>query len=103
MRKTVNDLDRFARIDVRFHQVIGKATGNVLFEIFGRALRGSYESSIRTGLRSRSTLAEIEKVVDTHQAIAEAIETRQRSRARKAMSLHFEEAKQALHATSQVG
>jgi len=96
MRKTVNDLDRFARIDVRFHQVIGNATGNVLFEIFGRALRGSYESSIRTGLRSRSTLAQIEKVVDTHHAIAEAIEAQQPSRARKMMALHFEEAKEAL-------
>src|SRR3989442_7761311 len=58
MRKTVNDQDRFTRIDVRFHQVIGNATGNPLFEIFSRALRGSYESSIRTGLRSRSTPAQ---------------------------------------------
>ena len=98
MRKTVNDLDRFARIDVRFHQVIGNATGNVLFEIFGKALRGSYESSVRTGLRSRSTLAQIEKVVDTHHAIAEAIEAQQPSRARKVMALHFEEAKEALRA-----
>ena len=93
MRQTVNDLDRFARIDVRFHQVIGNATGNVLFEIFGRALRGSYESSIRTGLRSRSTLAQIEKIVETHEAIAEAIEAQQSSRARKAMALHFAEAR----------
>src|SRR6266705_6139604 len=37
MRKTVNDHDRFARIDVRFHQLIGKATGNALFEIFTQA------------------------------------------------------------------
>ena len=98
MRKTVNDPNRFAHIDVRFHQVIGNATGNVLFEIFGRALRGSYESSIRTGLRSRSTLAQIEKIVETHEAIAEAIEAQQSSRARKAMALHFKEAKAALRA-----
>ena len=93
MRKTVGDLDRFVRIDVRFHQVIGNATGNVLFEIFGRALRGSYESSIRTGLRSRSRLAQIEKIVDTHQAIADAIEAQQPARAGKAMALHFKEAR----------
>jgi GntR family transcriptional repressor for pyruvate dehydrogenase complex len=93
MRQTVHDLDRFARFDVRFHQLIGKATGNVLFEIFGRALRGSYESSIRIGLRSRSTPAEIEKIVETHEAIADAIEAQQSSRARKAMALHFEEAR----------
>ena len=100
MRKTLNDLDRFARIDVRFHHLIGNATGNPLFEIFSRALRGSYESSIRTGLRSRSTLAQIEKIVDTHQAIAEAIEAQQPTRARKLMALHFDEAKNALRAAA---
>lgn len=96
MRKTVNDHDRFARIDVRFHQLLGKATGNALFEIFSRTLHGSLESSIRMGLRSRSTLAQIERIVDTHQEIVEAIEAQQPSRARKLMARHFEEAKSAL-------
>jgi DNA-binding FadR family transcriptional regulator len=100
MRKTVKDLDRFARIDVRFHQLIGKATGNALFEIFSRTLHGSLESSIRTGLRSRSTLAQIEQIVDTHQAIVNAIEAQQPSRARKLMVQHFDEAKNALQLAS---
>jgi DNA-binding FadR family transcriptional regulator len=100
MRKTVKDLDRFARIDVRFHQLIGKATGNALFEIFSRTLHGSLESSIRTGLRSRSTLAQIEQIVDTHQAIVNAIEAQQPSRARKLMTQHFDEAKNALQLAS---
>src|SRR5436190_1153885 len=100
MRKTLNDLDRFARIDVRFHQVIGNATGNALFEIFGRALRGSLESSIRIGLHSRSTLAQIEKIVDTHEAIVDAIEAQQPARARNVMALHFYEAKNALQVAS---
>jgi GntR family transcriptional repressor for pyruvate dehydrogenase complex len=99
MRKTLNDLDRFARIDVRFHQLIGNATGNALFEIFSRALRGSLETSIRTGLRSRSTMAQIEKIVDTHQSIVDAIEAQQPAKARKLMGLHFEEAKSALRAS----
>ena len=100
MRKTVKDLDRFARIDVRFHQMIGKATGNALFEIFSRTLHGSLESSIRTGLRSRSTLAQIAQIVDTHQAIVDAIEAQQPSRARKLMARHFDEAKNALQLAS---
>jgi GntR family transcriptional regulator, transcriptional repressor for pyruvate dehydrogenase complex len=100
MRKTLNDHDRFARIDVRFHQLIGKATGNALFEIFSRTLHGSLESSIRMGLRSRSTLAQIEKIVDTHQAIVDAIEAQQPSRARNLMALHFDEAKNALQVAS---
>jgi GntR family transcriptional regulator, transcriptional repressor for pyruvate dehydrogenase complex len=103
MRKNVNDRDRFARIDVRFHQVLGNATGNYLFEIFGRALRTPLESSIRTGLRSRETLAQIEKIVDTHQAIVEAIEAQQPALARKIMERHFNEAKQALRAASKAG
>jgi DNA-binding FadR family transcriptional regulator len=100
MRKTVNDHERFARIDVRFHQLIGKATGNTLFEIFSRTLHGSLESSIRTGLRSRSTVAQIEKIVDTHQAIVNAIEAQQPSQARNLMALHFQEAKDALQLAS---
>jgi GntR family transcriptional repressor for pyruvate dehydrogenase complex len=103
MRKNVNDHDRFARIDVRFHQVLGNASGNYLFEIFGRALRTPLESSIRTGLRSRETLAQIENIVDTHQAIVEAIEAQQPARARKIMERHFNEAKQALRAASKAG
>ena len=103
MRKNVRDHDRFARIDVRFHQVLGKATGNYLFEIFGRALRTPLESSISTGLRSRETLAQIEKVVDTHEAIVDAIEAQQPARARQIMEYHFNEAKQALRAASNAG
>lgn len=103
MRKTVNELDRFARVDVRFHQLIGNATGNPLFEIFSRALRGSYESSIRTGLHSRTTLAQINQIVDTHEAIVDAIEAQRPSQAHKLMALHFEEAKNALQAKSKDG
>jgi len=100
MRKAVKDMDRFTRMDVRFHQLIGKATGNALFEIFSRTLHGSLESSIRMGLRSRSTLAQIEQIVDTHQAIVDAIEAQQPSRARKLMAHHFDEAKTALAVAS---
>lgn len=91
MRETVGDLDRLARVDVRFHDVIGNATGNPLFEIVGRALRGFYESSMRTGPRSRSSVAQIEKMVETHENIADAIEAQQVSRAGAMMTLHFEE------------
>jgi DNA-binding FadR family transcriptional regulator len=103
MRKATNDFDRFTRMDVRFHQLIGKATGNALFEIFSRTLHGSLESSIRMGLRSRSTLAQIEQIVETHQAIVDAIEAQQPSRARKLMAHHFVEAKTALAVASKSG
>jgi DNA-binding FadR family transcriptional regulator len=100
MRKTMNDHDRFARVDVRFHQLIGKATGNTLFEIFSRTLHTSLESSIRTGLRSRSNMAQIENIVDTHEAIVEAIADQQPARARNLMARHFQEAKDALQLAS---
>jgi len=103
MRNAITDHDRFARIDVRFHQMIGKATGNALFEIFSRTLHSSLESSIRTGLRSRSTVRQIEKIVDTHQGIVDAIEAQQPSRARKLMQQHFEEAKTALQLAATTG
>ena len=96
MRRTQKEPDRFVRHDVRFHEVIGKATGNKLFEILSRALRGSLETSIRAGLDCRTLPSQIAKVVDTHEAIADAVEARQETRARNTMAVHFDEAKNAL-------
>ena len=96
MRQTQHEPDRFVRHDVRFHEILGKATGNRLFEILSRALRGSLETQIRAGLRSRTNPAQIARVVDTHEAIVDAVDSRQQSRARNMMAVHFDDAKNAL-------
>src|SRR5207247_11114469 len=87
---------RLVRQDVLFHETIAAATGNPLFELVSNALRASLEASIQAGLNSPVTQARLARVVETHQAIVEAIEARQPARAAFLMAVHFEEAKDGL-------
>jgi GntR family transcriptional repressor for pyruvate dehydrogenase complex len=96
MRRSIADPSRFVRQDVLFHEAIAAATGNPLFELVSNALRASLEASIRTGLNSPVTQARLTRVVDTHQAIVDAIEARQPARAAFLMAVHFEEAKDGI-------
>ena len=96
MRQTQQQIDRFVKYDVRFHESVGKATGNRLFEIISSALREALVTSIRAGMESRTTQAQVARIVETHSAIADAIEAGQPSRAGHMMTAHFEEARNAL-------
>lgn len=92
MRANLGKQDLFAEADARFHQVIGSATGNPLFELIGSALRGALKASIRAGLRNRVVRSELDQVVVTHQRIADAIADSDAVQAREYMVIHFREA-----------
>lgn len=96
MRRHVLDPGRFVRHDVLFHEAIAAATGNPLFELVSSALRVSLEASIRAGLDSPVTQSRLLRVVETHQAIVDAIQARQPARAAFLMAVHFEEAKDGI-------
>jgi len=96
MRRSIADPGRFVKQDVLFHEAIAAATGNSLFELVSNALRASLEASIRAGLNSPVTQARLARVVDTHQAIVDAIEAKQPARAAFLMTVHFEEAKEGI-------
>jgi DNA-binding FadR family transcriptional regulator len=84
--------NRFVESDARFHETIAQSTGNPLFAIVGGALRAALKASIRTGLRNRTTVRQLDQIVATHRAIADAIGDRDAARARKYMAIHFDEA-----------
>jgi DNA-binding FadR family transcriptional regulator len=84
--------DQFAEADARFHEIIGSATGNPLFELIGSALRGALKASIRAGLRNRVVRSELDQVVVTHRRIADAISDGDAIQAREYMVIHFREA-----------
>lgn len=88
--------DRWVQNDIRFHQIISGATGNPLFKFLVSTLRDCMESSIRAGLESRTTRAQLVRIVGTHSALVDAIESRQATRAGYIMRVHFDEAKDAL-------
>jgi DNA-binding GntR family transcriptional regulator len=54
------------------------------------------ETSIRAGLESRTNRRQLTRIVETHSAIVDAIESRQTTRAGYIMKIHFDEAKDAL-------
>jgi len=93
MNRALKNPDRFVPQDVRFHEIIGGATGNPLFQLLTRTLRECMETSIRAGLESRTTRSQLTRIVETHSAIADAIESRQTARAGYLMKVHFDEAK----------
>lgn len=92
MQSAGDERNRFIEADARFHEIIGQATGNPLFELVGGALRGSMTVSIRAGLENRTTRGEIDQIVLTHKLIAEAICDRDPVQARDHMVCHFKEA-----------
>ena len=100
MRRTLRNPDRFVPHDIRFHETIGQATGNPLFALLAGPLRECLGVSIRAGLESRTTQAQLNRIVDTHAAIVDAIEAQRATKAADLMTVHFEEAKDALRGMS---
>ena len=100
MRRTQRTPDRFVPHDICFHETIGKATGNPLFGLLAGPLRECLGVSIRAGLESRTTQAQFNRIVDTHAAIVDAIEAQLGRKAADLMTIHFEEAKDALRRTA---
>jgi DNA-binding FadR family transcriptional regulator len=61
------------------------------------------ESSIRARLESRTTRAQLIRIVETHSALVDAIESRQATRSGYIMRVHFDEAKEALRGVANRG
>ena len=80
----------FIEADFRFHDIIGHATGNPLFDLLGAAIRESFDQAIRAGFHSHRTPEELTALVDLHEAIVEAIAKRRPAAASRLMRQHFE-------------
>ena len=94
MRKAGQAREPFVKADVRFHEIIGRATGNPLFVLLGSALRESLDRTIRAGFDSRYSRLELDRVVQIHEGIAAAIMARNSADAARLMTVHFAEARE---------
>jgi GntR family transcriptional repressor for pyruvate dehydrogenase complex len=102
MRRAGQARERFVKADVRFHEIIGRATGNPLFVLLGGALRESLDRTIRAGFDSRYSRPELNRVVQIHESIAAAVLARNPADAGRWMTVHFEEAREfVLHRAKQ--
>jgi DNA-binding FadR family transcriptional regulator len=93
MRDAGDRRAHFIRADMRFHEIIGRATGNPLFVMLGDALRACVQMTIDAGFDSRRTRRELTRVAEIHRGIAEAIVEGNVAQARTRMKVHFDEAR----------
>lgn len=94
MKKAGQARERFVNADVRFHEIISRATGNPLFVLLGSALRDSLDCSIRAGFDSRGSKTALHRIVEIHEGIAAAVLARKPADAGRWMSVHFHEARE---------
>jgi DNA-binding FadR family transcriptional regulator len=96
MRRSINKPTTFVQHDLDFHDLINRASGNPLIEIVCDAMHGSMQESMRIGLLGRKGGAAISKVVESHEAIADAIEQGNAGLAGALMRKHFDDTQIAL-------
>ena len=96
MKRARRDIDTFVKHDVRFHECLGTATGNPLFALISSALSEAMATSVRAGMESRSDQAQVNRVVESHQDIVDAIIASDPEAAGACMERHFDEARRAL-------
>jgi DNA-binding FadR family transcriptional regulator len=94
--KAKRNCDTWVESDLRFHSIIGEASGNPFFMILASALRESLAVSMRTGFNRRTSAEEIDQLVDTHRRIAHSIINGDAAGAKRHMTTHFREAREAI-------
>ena len=96
MKRARRNIDVFVQHDVHFHECLGTATGNPLFALISSALGEAMATSVRAGMESRSDQAQVNRVVESHQDIVDAIAAGDPKAAGACMARHFDEARRAL-------
>jgi GntR family transcriptional repressor for pyruvate dehydrogenase complex len=99
MRAAEHEFEAFHTADVRFHENLAAASGNrllvFLIEAFAEPLRASRQRSF-AGHQARG--GHVEDVIQQHQAILEAVKSRNPKAAAQAMRDHLQQTEQDLRA-----
>jgi len=97
MAATLQDRARYAEADLRFHILLGEASGNPLYTLLVTDTQQALLSGLALALRSKAGPAELDRVQHLHQAILDAVADGDPKAARRAMTTHFDDADRALH------
>lgn len=84
------DPDEITRLDIAFHQVIAKATHNIVFHQIVRSFENMMHAAVPAAWRTRTTPEQRERVLENHLEIARAIDAGDPARAVAAMDGHFD-------------
>jgi GntR family transcriptional repressor for pyruvate dehydrogenase complex len=96
MRDEAGEPDRLMERDLGFHQALAAACRNPVFALLVGAFQGVTRRTWPIGWRSRTSAASRERMLATHEEIAEAVAAGDPGRAAEAMSRHFDESVRAL-------
>lgn len=88
--------EKLMELDIQFHEVIAKASGNSLYSIMVNSFRVITRQTWNIGWRSRGTYENREENIRCHERIATAIAVQDPSRAEAAMIEHFDSAMNVL-------
>lgn len=84
--------DELMELDIRFHEIIAKASGNSLYSIIVNSFRVITRQTWHIGWRSRGTIENRTENIRCHERIVTAIVAQDPVRAEAAMSEHFDSA-----------
>ncbi len=100
MAASLHDYRRYAELDLSFHLHIAKGAGNPFHVLLVQACADTFQFSMRAGLESRVSEAELQRLQRNHEEIFEAVRDRDAERATALMSIHFDEPTRALLRTA---
>lgn len=96
MRTHLHEPLTYADLDVRLHLLVADATTNRPLCLLIESIRDVVKESVLEGLRSRHSTAEINRVQELHEHIAERIRAGDSEGAMRAMMRHFDDAVMAM-------
>ena len=101
MAAAVPDRARYAEADLRFHILLGHATGNPLYPLLVADTQQAVLSSLALALRRGAAPAELDRVQHLHSTILDAVAAGDPAAARRAMTQHFDDVDWALDRLNQ--
>ena len=92
MFASLDQPDALMGLDIKFHEVIAKASGNSLYSIIVNSFRVITRQTWHIGWRSRGSFENRQENIKCHERIAMAIAAQDPARAEAAISEHFDSA-----------
>ena len=89
MNQNKDDLEKFAKLDVKFHQILIQASGNKIFSAVILALENLQQRFSKETYLDENTTQIIERNFNEHKAIVDAIINRDPDAAKAAMETHL--------------
>ncbi len=96
MRDSLGHPPALMELDLAFHLAIAEASRNPVFALIVGAFQDIMRETWPIGWKSRTDAAARERMIATHEALAEAVAQGDPSRAAKLIEVHFDESVRAL-------